>query len=437
LNPETMKGIKIEPLCFVHCSDLHLDSPFAGLGETQPDIAELLKRATFAAFDRIVDLAVAERADFIIISGDIYDGADRSLLAQIRFHEGLSRAAEAGIKSFIAHGNHDPLSGWEAGLVFPPEVYRFGGDRVESYRVKRDGIDLASVSGISYSRSKVEENLALGFKADKKAPFNIGVLHSNLGGDPNHDNYAPCVIDDLISSGMDYWALGHIHNRAIKRENHPTVVYPGNPQGRSLRETGPRGCYLVRVDESGQVTLEFHETDSVRWLIEDIDISDRSTENDLIDRLLSRRDAVRAADHNLGKILTIRLTGRGALHKALQRPENIIDITEEMRSGESERKDFVWLDSIRVNTRPEIDIENRRRMDDFVGDFLKAAERLRRDENAAARLREFLMSQPGGARIKSQIENLPESDLYDIVNRAEIEGLNLLLPDEETGTGAP
>jgi DNA repair exonuclease SbcCD nuclease subunit len=99
---------------FVHCADLHLDSPFEGLHALEPEIARVLRRATFQAFENIIDLAIREQADFLIVAGDIYDSANRSLYAQIRFREALRRAAEAGLQCFLAHGNHDPLSGWDA-----------------------------------------------------------------------------------------------------------------------------------------------------------------------------------------------------------------------------------------------------------------------------------------------------------------------------------
>ena len=100
------------PFSFVHCADLHLDSPFEGIQAAAPAIAAVLREATFTAFDRIIDLAIGEAVDFIIVAGDVHDGENRSLRAQLRFRDALRKAGDAGLRCFVAHGNHDPLSGW-------------------------------------------------------------------------------------------------------------------------------------------------------------------------------------------------------------------------------------------------------------------------------------------------------------------------------------
>ncbi|MGE5542038.1 MAG: metallophosphoesterase family protein, partial [Bacillota bacterium] len=170
---------------FVHCADLHLDSPFEGVRSAEPSVASILCDATFRAFGNVIDLAIRERADFLIIAGDVYDGANRSLRAQLRFRDGLRRAVENGVRCFVSHGNHDPLTGWEAGLSLPEGVHRFGGD-VERVTVKRGGSELCRLYGVSYRARNVQENLSRRFKAETEGPFSIGVLHCNVGGNPDH-----------------------------------------------------------------------------------------------------------------------------------------------------------------------------------------------------------------------------------------------------------
>jgi DNA repair exonuclease SbcCD nuclease subunit len=134
---------------FVHASDLHLDSPFAGVTATAPEVAERLRTATFDAFDNIVRLCIERRVDFLLVAGDVYDGADRSLRAQLRFRDGLLRLAEQGIRAFVAHGNHDALEGWSSAIEWPEGVRVFG-EELASVPVERDGAPIALVSGISY-----------------------------------------------------------------------------------------------------------------------------------------------------------------------------------------------------------------------------------------------------------------------------------------------
>ena len=421
----------INPITFVHCADLHLDSPFEGIHALEPDIASILRDATFKAFDNVVNLAICKKADFLIIAGDVYDGADRSLRAQLRFRDGLRKAIENNIQCFVAHGNHDPLSGWEAGLIMPEGVHRFGGKDAEQFTIRRGSEDLAYIYGISYPVRNVQENLVPRFKPEVSAPFTIGVLHCNVGGDPSHDNYAPCVVDDLVNCRIDYWALGHIHTRKVLSDSAPCIVYPGNTQGRSVRELGARGCYHVRVDETGRVKTEFVATDLIRWSTKKVDITDLDTVDDLLSALYKSREEARSQAEGRAVVLRLRLIGRGDLHSKLKRVEPDRDLAKVLREGESERSDFVWMESIEVATRPPIDITKRRGVEDFVGYFLRAAERLRKQSKAESDILELLKGKPENRVIANQIDHLSDTDLLSILDDAETLGLDQLIGEEE------
>jgi exonuclease SbcD len=421
---------RIRPFTFVHCADLHLDSPFEGLHALDPAVAAVLREATFRAFDRVVDLAVRERADFLLIAGDVYDGEDRSLRAQLRFRDGLVRAVENGVACFVAHGNHDPLSGWEAGLSLPDKVHRFRGGEVERIPFFQDGEPLAVLSGISYPVREVRENLVPRFRSGSGDPYSIAVLHCNAGGDPRHDSYAPCSIEDLLPCGIDYWALGHIHARKTLRDQGPAIVYPGNTQGRNVRETGPRGCLLVRVDESGRADLRFEATDVARWSLKEVPIPGLETMDDLLEGLLEAREACRREAAGRAVVARITVAGRGDLHAGLRRLDPERDLLPSLRDGEARRPDFVWVESIHVATRAAIDLARRRGMDDFIGDFLKAAEAVRRGPEPEKVLREWLDSRPESKPIRPFLDALSGDELLAALDEAETRGLDLLLGEE-------
>jgi len=426
-----VSGTNTKPIFrFLHCADLHLDSPFEGLQADDPEIAAVLRDATFKAFENVVELGRRERVDFLIVSGDVYDGADRSLRAQLRFRDMLERAAEAGIECFVAHGNHDPLDGWEADLKMSGRVHRFGGDDVEMVSIQRDGEELVHVYGISYPVREVRQNLASKFRRADDAPFAIGVLHCNVGGHPNHDNYAPCSMDDLTAAEMDYWALGHVHTRGVLNESRPCVIYPGNTQGRSVRESGARGCYLLQVDEARRIERTFVETDVVRWFEETVDIARLETVDDLLDELNEVRENVRGRAGKRAAVLRLRVIGRGKLHPHLGRLDADRDLLARLRESEPGRPDFVWVESIRLATLPEIDIKQRRSVEDFVGDFLRAAEELRNRKDEGSAIRELLTNRPEHATIATPLEQLSESELLAILQDAEAMGLDHLLRDE-------
>lgn len=358
-------------LSFVHTGDLHLDSPFQGIAQAAPEgIVSALRDATLRSWERIVGLAIDERVDAVLVAGDVFENANRTLRAQVAVRDGLVRLAHAGISSFVVTGNHDPLSGWEASIAWPELAWRFGPGEVTSRPIIRDGLEIARVHGISYPVRDVTSNLAALFRRDAHEPFAIGLLHANVGGIEGHANYAPCSLSDLIASGMDYWALGHIHRHAILRAASPTVVYCGNPQGRDPGETDPRGCYLVRVDGAGTVHPEFRPTDVVRWQRLTVPIDGISTMDGLIGAVAGAIEA--AADAAARSIVAIvTLTGRGPQHGVLQRTGVLADLHGVIRDRFGVGEPFAWLESIRDATRPSIDLDARRAAGDLLGESLR------------------------------------------------------------------
>ncbi|HEY7937766.1 MAG TPA: DNA repair exonuclease [Candidatus Limnocylindrales bacterium] len=364
-------------LRFVHTGDLHLDSPFLGLGQAVPErIESSLRDATLRSWDRIVGLAIDSRADGVLVAGDVFEGANRTLRAQVAFRDGLDRLAREHIPSFVVTGNHDPLNGWEPAVSWPDLAHRFPANTVTSRPMLRDGVELARVHGISYGTRDITRNLAATFRRDGDEPFAIGLLHANVGGIEGHANYAPCSLSDLSASGMDYWALGHIHKHGILRSADPAIVYCGNPQGRDPGETDPRGCYLVDVDEHGHVAAEFQAMDVVRWQRLSVSIDGVPTEEALIEAV---GDAIEAAADAAGRsiVALVTLTGRGPLHGSLRRTAVLHDLHELVRQRFGAGEPFAWLETLRDQTRPSIDLAARREAGDLLGEALREFERSR------------------------------------------------------------
>ena len=178
---------------FIHASDLHLDSPFKGVTARQPAIAGVLRSATFEAYDNLIKLCIRNTVRFLVISGDIYDGADRSIRAQLRFLDGLKELCKHGISAYIVHGNHDPLDGWLSSIEWPENVYVFPSDNVTSHTVEIDKKPVASVSGISYKIRTETRNLAKKFKSIRPDLFQIAVLHCNCGKKSNYGDYSMSI----------------------------------------------------------------------------------------------------------------------------------------------------------------------------------------------------------------------------------------------------
>lgn len=416
-------------LRFVHAADLHLDSPFVGLRAAAPEnVANALYRATFDAYENIVDLCISERVDALLIAGDVYDGADRSLRAQRKFIDGLEKLHDAGIRSLVCHGNHDPLDGWEARLAYPPSCYRFGPE-FEASPIFEDDPSRAVVYGISYPQRDVTENLVRRLDRVKQGPFSIGLLHANVDNDPNHPAYAPCTLDDLVQTGVDYWALGHVHTRRVLNEQRPTVVYPGNPQGRHPNEPGSRGAYLVEVDDFGQVTLDFRPMDTVRWERLYVDISHMKTEQDLIDDLRQlMQDALESAAGR-SVITRITLSGRGALHGFLRSPNTINNLTEEVNDRRTEQTPFAWCERIQNETATLFNRQERLEGSDFVADLLRLCNQSKTDPELLFQLRAGLSDlydhRTFGRYLRDSIPT--DEDLTALIDEAESIAVNLLV----------
>jgi DNA repair protein SbcD/Mre11 len=368
---------------FVHTGDLHLDSPFIGLTTEAPaNVVRTLRESTISAWNAIIDLALAEQADFLLVAGDAFEHANRTLRGQLVFRDGLKRLSDEGIPSFVVTGNHDPLDGWEPSVTWPPLAHRFPAQEVTAAPVLRGSEEIARVYGISYHQRDIKLNLARSFVRDPAAPFAIGLLHANVGGAQGHANYAPCTMADLRASGMDYWALGHIHAQRVLSAERPVTVYCGNPQGRDPGETEPRGCYLVDVDDAGRIQPSFRALDAVRWQILDVPIDGLPAEESLIEAVVTTVDDARTAAGR-SVVARVRLTGRGALHASLSRAGMLGDVLTAARDGLGTAEPFAWIESLRDHTRLELDLAERRKADDFTGDLLRRLDAMRRQLSTA------------------------------------------------------
>jgi DNA repair exonuclease SbcCD nuclease subunit len=377
--------LSIQPFRFLHTGDLHLDSPFQGIRSSAPDwVTRALRDATVAAWASIVEMAVAEKVDFVVVAGDVFENANRTLRGQVTFVDGLRTLAGASIPSFVVAGNHDPLSGWEPTIAWPGLAHRFGTDGVTAIPVVRDGTEIARVYGISYPVRDVRENLARRFRREPEAPFAIGLLHANVGGQPGHELYAPCSIADLAASGMDYWALGHVHRHGVLHAVGPTVVYCGNPQGRDPGESGARGCYVVEVDAAGVVRPEFRASDVVRWAALDVDIGGVATEDALLSQLTRRLDDARTAAEGRSLVVRMTLVGRGPLHANIGRPGFVDDLRALVQEAVGTGTPFTWIDSLADATRPEVDLAAiRDQASGFLAEFLRETDATRTALDAA------------------------------------------------------
>jgi DNA repair exonuclease SbcCD nuclease subunit len=246
---------------FIHAADIHLDSPLRGLTRYEGAPVEEIREASRRALKNLIQLALDEEASFVILSGDVFDSDWRDYNTGLFFINQIARLTQAGIQVFLIAGNHDAISPISRNLKMPENVYTFSTRTFESKSLEKIGV---VIHGRSFPGRAVEENWVPSFPEPVKDAFNIGILHTSVSGYAGHDTYAPCTLDSLVNKGYNYWALGHVHKEQVLSKA-PWIVFPGNIQGRYIREAGAKGCMLVSVEDNDVVDAEFRELDVLRW----------------------------------------------------------------------------------------------------------------------------------------------------------------------------
>jgi len=353
---------------FIHAADLHLDSPLRGLSERQDAPVEELRGASRKALDRLVEVAISENVNFVLLSGDLYDQDWKDYSTGLFFRSKMAKLNESDIPVYLISGNHDAASVITRKLTLPSNVTTFPSRSAETYRVL--GLPVA-IHGMSFPNRAVPENLLPRYPSPMTDCFNIGMLHTSLAGATGHDTYAPCSVEDLIAKGYNYWALGHVHQPAIISQS-PWIVYPGNIQGRHVRETGARGCYLVTVDDDILQVAECRwiDLDVARWAIVDIDLTGMESTEQMETSV--KQGFAEAVDHAADRLLAARVILRGStrLHATLLARAEHFDAEIEGWS-----QDFgagrVWIEQIRFLTKPLIDLTELSQQDALVREVVE------------------------------------------------------------------
>ncbi len=330
---------------FLHAADLHLGSPLLGLALKDEAIARRFAEASRRAFTSLVTQAINERVAFVLIAGDIYDGEWRDTSIGLFFARELARLHRELIPVYIIKGNHDAESVVTSAITLPEAVTVFSTRKTETRLLE----DLrVAIHGRSFPTREVADNWALAYPEAKPGWFNIGLLHTSCDGRPGHASYAPCTLADMAARGYDYWALGHVHEFEIVSSD-PYVVYPGNLQGRSVRECGPKGAVIVDVEDGRVTNLRRIVTDQARWAVLAVDAQPHETEAALLGALeVAFRSVADAAEGRL-VAARVRLTGETALHRRLVADQ--ARFADEVLAAAQRCAEDIWLEKLSLETR--------------------------------------------------------------------------------------
>ncbi|MCY4187747.1 MAG: DNA repair exonuclease [Bryobacterales bacterium] len=386
---------------FIHAADIHLDSPLKGLANLEGRAADLIRSATREAFEALVTRAVEERADFLIIAGDLYDGDWRDYQTGLFFVRQMGRLRDAGIPAYLIYGNHDAESKITRSLTLPDSTHVFPTRSPGTFRIDR--IDVA-LHGQGFKERDTRANLARAYPPAVRGAFNIGILHTGLAGAEGHAPYAPCSLEELRQKGYDYWALGHIHKPEVLSED-PHVVFAGNLQGRHIREAGPRGAMLVTVEDGAVRALEHFHVDVVRWALVEVGLDGAESDYDANERI---RAAIEKAveEQSDGRLLACRivLSGRTPAHDALLAArENLL--AEAQAAAAALGDETAWTEKLLVQTARPAETAPDPALAGALGDVTLAQQ----DEALLRDLREQIA--PFVHKLPPEVRNAAESQL--------------------------
>ena len=354
---------------FLHAADLHLGSLLHTAEKLPAGLEELAVKATMTAFSWICAAAVANRVDFLLLAGDLYDREARSIRAARFFAEKCRELEKKRIPVFIIAGNHDPRRDEGEFFDLPGNVWVFSADEPECREV-RDGKGklVARVAGQSYRSRSESRKMHEAYAFPDQEVCNIALLHTQL--EPGNANYVPSSLAELTArDDIHYWALGHIHRCRVLSRGVPAVAYPGIPQGRDFGETGPGGCLLVEMAPGEPPDFSYLPVAPVVWKRVEFSITgdpDLQNLTGLEHRLVEKAGELAATPLEIpeglpvaaggcqpeGYILQWVITGRGELHNlwAGQEEEAAAELTAALRRRLEGRAPFLWSDSVVIRT---------------------------------------------------------------------------------------
>ena len=274
---------------FIHFADAHLDSPFRGLSFLPSKEFNQIYQAADQSLTRIVDLALAEKVDLVLIAGDTFDSAKPSPRSQLFFAQQIKRLTDAQIQVVMIFGNHDHMRREDLLVNQSPYFKLLGAknEAVEKATFKTKDNFNYDVVGFSYLNNHITEDKIPDFPG-KEHNYTFGLMHAQeKEADSRKNVYAPFTVSEVQALNYDYFALGHIHARRNLSEK-PWIVYSGNIQGRHINEMGAKGCYLGVIDENTKKTsIEFKTTGPILWQGVQVELDTQISKADLQNEIIA------------------------------------------------------------------------------------------------------------------------------------------------------
>ena len=343
-------------------------------------------------WEAIVERAVNESVDLVLLAGDVVEHENRFFEATGPFEAGLAKLAGAGIDTWAVAGNHDhDVLSRIVDTVGCDRLHFLGrGGRWEEAVVEKDGRPALKIHGWSFPNTHVEDSPLADYDLHSTADLpeipTLGLLHADL--DAQGSRYGPVTRAELSSVPVTIWVLGHVHaGRYLDATSGPAILYPGSPQAMDPGETGPHGPWLIEIQGPRQVSATLLPMSKVRYDGVEIDLSGISTEDEFQSRAVTRinqhlKSTTEPGDPLEYVSLRLEFSGRTRLCSQLDDLSRRLIDTFEPRLGDVAAR----IDTVSNNTLPAIDLDELAENRDPPGVLartLKALESDRPDEAVA------------------------------------------------------
>ena len=403
------------PFRFIHAGDLHLESPPAGLTEVPEHLRQLLLDVAYLAAERVFETALAEEADFVVLSGDVLDCQQTGPRGPLFLVQQFHRLRDRGIPVYWAGGKVDPPEAWPSGFELPDNVHCFPVGRVEDCVVHRDGTAVARLIG--NSRSQGQSARPGDFAPDAGGVFSIGVFHGLADADA------------LRGRGIHYWALGGNHRRQTLFHSPHVAHCPGTPQGRQPKETGPHGCTVVHVDDQRKIRLAAAAADWLRWHNEQVTIEASTTRAELERILEDRIRALKETIPGIDLLISWRIVGTGHLAAQLRHGSLASELLDGLRKRHGFGPPAAWSVALAAEPPAVLDAESYEQ-DTILGDFLREVRRYQMTPAEAIDLEPYLSKEHLAGSIGAAVAVVERSVRERVLREAAVLGIDLLSGEE-------
>jgi DNA repair exonuclease SbcCD nuclease subunit len=359
---------------FIHAADFHLDQPIRGLTELPAHLRSRLANAPYDAATKVFDLAVAERVDFVLLAGDLFDVESGSARAYAFLLSQFQRLAEKNIHIYWCGGEFDFPDRWPSSVALPDNVITFSSSIIDEIEHRRDGERLCTIfaSGFDSKRQSLSE-----FDASESETFNIAMT------------YGQFEAGNLTGANVHYWALGGKHKSTTYEKTDTIGVYPGTPQGRRPQETGAHGFKLCRVDGKGKLRVQTVETDSVRFIPQRVAISENVSVKTLKESLAERGMKLVSGCPEQLVLTRWYLATEGEFNPRIRKAQWAEELLEWLRDEFGRGEEGVWSTDVKVEAPKNLPSQWYEE-DTILGEYMRAVARYQSDDSLKLNVHQYM-----------------------------------------------